>query len=282
MIFEALLDAVLDTLKVLPFLFAAFLVMEAIEHYSNRYSNRILAKVGKTAPLAGAILGCIPQCGFSAAAANLYSGGFITLGTLLAVFLSTSDEAVLILMAHPGSGKAILSLLIWKILIGIAAGFLIDMLFSKRKQHAPMKELRKNCGCSDSHGILRPALFHTIQLTVYLFLFTFCLDLALEFAGIEKLAMFLGKDTVFQPFLAALLGMIPNCAASVLITELYLAGGLSFGSAIAGLCAGAGVGLAVLFRSNHSLRENLEILLLLYGISVAAGILLDLTLQPIL
>lgn len=282
MIFEALLDAVFDTLKVLPFLFAAFLTMEAIEHYSSQYSNRILAKVGKAAPLAGAFLGCIPQCGFSAAAANLYSGGLITLGTLLSVFLSTSDEAVLILMAHPGNGKAIASLLIWKVIIGITAGFLIDMLSAKRKQTAQMKEFCKNCGCSDSGGILRPALFHTVQLTVYLFLFTFCLDLALEFAGMEQLAGFLGKDTVFQPFLAALLGLIPNCAASVLITELYLAGGLSFGSAIAGLCAGAGVGLAVLFRSNHSLRENLKILSLLYAISVTAGIILDLTLQPIL
>lgn len=282
MIFEALLDAVFDTLKVLPFLFAAFLTMEAIEHYSSQYSNRILAKVGKAAPLAGAFLGCIPQCGFSAAAANLYSGGLITLGTLLSVFLSTSDEAVLILMAHPGNGKAIASLLIWKVIIGITAGFLIDMLSAKRKQTAQMKEFCKNCGCSDSGGILRPALFHTVQLTVYLFLFTFCLDLALEFAGMEQLAGFLGKDTVFQPFLAALLGLIPNCAASVLITELYLAGGLSFGSAIAGLCAGAGVGLAVLFRSNHSLRENLKILSLLYAVSVTAGIILDLTLQPIL
>lgn len=275
MIFEALLDAVLDTLKVLPFLFGAFLIMEAIEHYSNRYSDRILAKVGKAAPLAGALLGCIPQCGFSAAAANLYSGGLITLGTLLAVFLSTSDEAVLILMAHPGSGKAIASLLIWKVLIGIIAGFAIDLLFSKRKQDVSMREFCKDCGCGESGGILRPALFHTIRLTAWLFLFTFCLDLVLEFAGIDQLARFLGKDTLFQPFLAALLGMIPNCAASVFITELYLAGGLSFGSAIAGLCSGAGVGLAVLFRSNHSPRENLKTVLLLYGISVAAGILLS-------
>lgn len=275
MIFEALLDAVLDTLKVLPFLFGAFLIMEAIEHYSNRYSDRILAKVGKAAPLAGALLGCIPQCGFSAAAANLYSGGIITLGTLLAVFLSTSDEAVLILMAHPGSRKAIASLLIWKILIGIIAGFVIDLLFSKRKQDVSMREFCKDCGCGESGGILRPALFHTIRLTAWLFLFTFCLDLVLEFAGIDQLARFLGKDTLFQPFLAALLGMIPNCAASVFITELYLAGGLSFGSAIAGLCSGAGVGLAVLFRSNHSPRENLKTVLLLYGISVTAGILLS-------
>lgn len=275
MILDALLDAILDTLRILPFLFAAFLALEAIEHYSNQYTNRFLSKVGKTGPLAGAVLGCIPQCGFSAAAAGLYSGGLITLGTLLSVFLSTSDEAVLILLAHPGNGKEIITLLLWKVIIGMAAGFLIDILFRNRKEEKHIEEMCKNCGCSDTSGIFRPALRHTIRLTVYLFLFTFCLNLILTFAGIERLAGFLGKDTLFQPFLAALIGMIPNCAASVLITELYLAGALSFGSSIAGLSAGAGMGLIVLFRSNHSLRENLRILLLLYGCAVIAGILLS-------
>lgn len=271
MILDALFDAISDTLKILPFLFAAFLALEAIEHYSNQYSNRILTKVGKAGPLVGALLGCIPQCGFSAAAANLYCGGLITLGTLLAVFLSTSDEAVLILLAHPGTGKTIASLLIWKIGIGIVMGFIMDILFRNRKRESHIEEICKTCGCSDTSGIFRPALVHTVRLAVYLFLFTFCLNLVLEFAGVEQLAKLLGKDTLFQPFLAALLGMIPNCAASVLITELYLAGSLSFGAAIAGLCAGAGVGLAVLFRSNHSLQENLKILLLLYGSAVIAG-----------
>lgn len=274
MISDALLDAVLDTLRTLPFLFAAFLVIESAEHYSNQFSSRVLARVGKAGPFLGAVLGCIPQCGFSVAAANLYSGGLITLGTLLAVFLSTSDEAVLILLAHPGSGKVIGSLLIWKVMIGIGAGCLVDLLFRKRKEEKHIEEMCKSCGCSDTSGVLRPALLHTVRLGVYLLIFTFCLNLILELVGIEQLSRILGKNTPFQPFLAALLGLIPNCASSVLITELYLSGGLSFASAIAGLCAGAGVGAAVLFRSNHPVGENVKIVALLYGIAVVSGLLL--------
>lgn len=274
MILDALLDGVLDTLRTLPFLFAAFLVIEAIEHYSGSYSNRILAKVGTAGPFLGAVLGCIPQCGFSVAAANLYSGGLITLGTLLAVFLSTSDEAVLVLLAHPGSGRVIGSLLLWKVIIGMGVGCLADLFLQKRKEEKHIEEMCKNCGCSDTSGVFRPALLHTARLGAYLLIFTFCLNLVLELVGIEQLSRFLGKDTLFQPFLAALLGLIPNCASSVLITELYLTGGLSFGAAIAGLCAGAGVGTAVLFRSNHPMRENLVILALLYGSAAAAGLLL--------
>ncbi len=274
MISDALLDAVLDTLRTLPFLFAAFLVIESAEHYSNQFSSRVLARVGKAGPFLGAVLGCIPQCGFSVAAANLYSGGLITLGTLLAVFLSTSDEAVLILLAHPGSGKVIGSLLIWKVMIGIGAGGLVDLLFRRRKEEKHIEEMCKSCGCSDTSGVLRPALLHTVRLGVYLLIFTFCLNLILELVGIEQLSRILGKNTPFQPFLAALLGLIPNCASSVLITELYLSGGLSFASAIAGLCAGAGVGAAVLFRSNHPVGENVKIAALLYGIAVVSGLLL--------
>ena len=274
MILDALQDAVLDTLRILPFLFAAFLALEAIEHYSNRFSNRLLAKVGKAGPLVGAALGCVPQCGFSAAAANLYSGGLLSPGTLLAVFLATSDEAVIILLAHPGNGKTIVSLLALKAAIGMAAGFLIDFLFRKKKKEKHIEEMCKTCGCNDGNGILRPALVHTARLAVYLLAFTSCLNLALAFAGVDRLAAILGKDTLFQPFLAALLGMIPNCAASVLITELYLSGGLSFGAALAGLCAGAGIGPVVLFKSNHAPRENAAILLLLYGCAVIAGIVI--------
>lgn len=275
MIVDAFLDAVLDTLRTLPFLFAAFLLIEAIEHYSGSFGSRMLARMGKAGPFVGAVLGCIPQCGFSVAAANLYSGGLITLGTLLAVFLSTSDEAVLVLLAHPGSGRVIGALLLWKVVIGIGAGCLIDLLVRKGKEEKHIETLCRNCGCSDTSGVLRPALLHAVRLAVYLLVFTFCLNLLLELAGVDELSRLLGKDTVFQPFLAALLGMIPNCASSVLITELYLAGGLSFGAAAAGLCAGAGVGLAVLFRTNRPFRENLKILLLLYGCAAAAGLLLE-------
>lgn len=274
MVLDALIDAALDTLRILPFLFAAFLALEAIEHYANQFSNRLLAGMGKAGPFAGALLGCVPQCGFSAAAANLYSGGLISLGTLLAVFLSTSDEAVFILLAHPGNGKTVASLLLLKTGIGMTAGFLIDLLFRKQKKEKHIGELCKTCGCSEGSGILRPALVHTARLAAYLLAFTFCLNLALSLAGVERLARILGKDTPFQPFLAALLGMIPNCAASVLITELYLAGSLNFGAAIAGLCAGAGIGPVVLFRGNRAPRENWGILLLLYASAVIAGFLL--------
>ncbi len=273
MISDALLDAVSDTLRILPFLFAAFLALEAIEHYSGQFSNRLLAGVGKAGPFAGALLGCVPQCGFSAAAANLYSGGLISLGTLLAVFLSTSDEAVFILLAHPGNGKTVAILLLLKAGIGMTAGFLIDFLFRKQKKEKQIGEMCKTCGCGEGSGIFRPALVHTARLAAYLLAFTFCLNLALSFAGVERLARILGKDTPFQPFLAALLGMLPNCAASVLITELYLSGSLNFGAAIAGLCAGAGIGPAVLFRSNRSPRENAGILLLLYACAVLAGVI---------
>lgn len=275
MILDALLDALLDTLRMVPFLLAAFLILEALEHYSNNYMNRILGKVGKAGPLVGALFGCIPQCGFSVASANLYSGDVITLGTLLAVFLSTSDEAVLILLGNPGSGAVIGKLLIGKVLLGILFGYLADLVFRRKKEEKHIEDLCRSCGCSDHGGIIKPALRHTLRLAAYILIFTFVLNLLLDFIGMEALTSLLGKDTWFQPFITALLGLIPNCASSVLITELYLAGGLSFASAMAGLCAGAGMGLAVLFKTNHPMKENITVLGLLYSVSVASGLMLE-------
>lgn len=278
MILDALLDALLDTVKTVPFLLIAFLILEALEHYSNNYMNRALGKMGKAGPLAGAIFGCVPQCGFSVTAANLYSGGVITLGTLMAVFLSTSDEAVLILFGHPGSGRVIAQLLLGKIAIGIVFGYLLDFLFRNKKEHKHIGDMCRGCGCSDDSGIVKPAVRHTVQLTLYIFLFTAVLNLVMGLVGMDALTTFLGKDAWFQPFLTALLGLIPNCASSILITELYLAGGLSLASAMGGLCAGAGIGLAVLFRENHPMKENIGIVALLYLLSAGAGLLLELVL----
>ena len=273
MILHALEHAFLDTVRMVPFLLAAFLALEALEHYSNNYMNRVLGKVGKAGPAVGAVFGCVPQCGFSVAAANLYSGGVITLGTLLAVFLSTSDEAVLILLGNPGSGPVIVRLLLGKVLIGIGFGYLADLVLRNKKE-----DLCRSCGCSDHGGILKPALKHTVRLTAYILVFTFVLNVLLEWIGMNTLTAILGRDTWFQPLLTALLGLIPNCASSILITELYLAGGLSFAAAMSGLCAGAGVGLAVLFKTNRPMKENLGILALLYVISAAVGLLLELVL----
>ena len=275
MILHALEHAFWDTVRMVPFLLAAFLILEALEDYSNRYMNRLLGRVGKAGPVVGAVFGCVPQCGFSVAAANLYSGGVITLGTLMAVFLSTSDEAVLILLGNPGSGTMILRLLLGKVLIGIVSGYLIDVIFRKKKEEKHIEDLCRSCGCSDHSGIVKPALKHTLRLTVYILAFTFILNILLEWIGTETLTALLGRDTWFQPLLTAFLGLLPNCASSILITELYLAGGISFAAAMAGLCAGAGVGLAVLFRTNKPMKENLGILALLYVISAMVGLLLE-------
>ena len=278
MILHALEHAFLDTVRMVPFLLAAFLALEALEHYSNNYMNRVLGKVGKAGPAVGAVFGCVPQCGFSVAAANLYSGGVITLGTLLAVFLSTSDEAVLILLGNPGSGPVIVRLLLGKVLIGIGFGYLADLVLRNKKEEKHIEDLCRSCGCSDHGGILKPALKHTVRLAAYILVFTFVLNVLLEWIGMDTLTAILGRDTWFQPLLTALLGLIPNCASSILITELYLAGGLSFAAAMSGLCAGAGVGLAVLFKTNRPMKENLGILALLYVISAAVGLLLELVL----
>lgn len=272
---EALEHAFTDSIKTLPFLFGAFLLMEAAEKYYEKYRYPLIRKSKSAGPVAGALLGCIPQCGFSVIAANLYAGGMITLGTLLAVFLSTSDEAILLLMADPGRMGDIGKLIGVKILIGIAAGYGIDLFRKETKEQHDMEQICHSCNCQENSGILKAAGYHTVRLFAFLFLFTAALNFILEFVGMEKISSLMLGDTVFQPALAALIGLIPNCAASVALTELYLNGALSFASVIAGLASGAGAGLLVLFRMNHNKKENFKIIGILYGISVAAGILIE-------
>ncbi len=272
------MDAGADTLRMLPFLFVAFLVIEALEHYSTEYTRKLLVKVGKAGPVVGALAGCIPQCGFSVLAANLYAGGIISPGTLLAVFLSTSDEAVLIILGNPGASGQVAVLMGAKIVIGITAGYVTDLFFGKYI-FSPKEQgnLCEHCGCHEHHaGILKPALRHTAKITCYLFVFTLILSFCIEAAGIEKISEYLLRDTWFQPVITALAGLIPNCAASVMLTELYLCGAISFASVLAGLCSAAGVGIVVLCKVNRDKRENLKILGLLYCISVVAGIVAEL------
>ena len=261
----------------LPFLFAAFLLLEGLEHYSSAWIRRTLTKIEKAGPVVGAVFGCIPQCGFSVMAANLYSGGVISVGTLLAVFLATSDEAVLILVGHPGNGTAIFSLLAAKLIIAIAAGYLADLFFARLiSTKKEIEDLCHHCGCHNHHGILRPALNHTVRLFAYIFLCTLILNGVIEAVGLDSVSTFLLNGSILQPFLAALLGFIPNCAASVLLTELYLGSALSFASVIAGLCTNAGVGLIVLFKVNPDKKECVKFTGLLYACAVIAGVLLHL------
>lgn len=284
---DILLDTVLDCLRLLPFLIIAFLLIEALEHYSSEFSKKALEKVGKAGPIIGALCGCVPQCGFSVLAANLFAGGVISPGTLVAVFLSTSDEAIIILLGSPGSLNKIGALMAAKIVIAIAAGYLTDLVFAKHiMEPRRAGELCDNCGCHDHeeedehgkheglHHVLLPALRHTVQILIYLFIFLLILNAATEWIGEDAFSRFLLVDSVFQPFLAAIIGFIPNCAASVMLTQLYLNGVLSFSSVIAGLCTGAGAGLLVLLRVNKHRKESIKIIALMYVYAVAAGVLL--------
>lgn len=279
---ELLLDVIketlLDSIKMLPFLFLAYLVIEYAEHRASGKFKDMLVGFGKLGPAGGAILGCFPQCGFSVAAANFYAGRIITIGTLVAVFVSTSDEALPMLLSTPGSAGIILKLLLVKILIAVVAGFLIDFVFSRKKDSiAPehLHDLCHDCGCEHS-GILKSALKHTVSIFLFILLVSFLLNLAITYLGEERLGKLLISGSVFQPFVAGLVGLIPNCASSVVLTELYLSGTISFGSVIAGLSTGAGIGLAVLFRVNHNMKQNFAIVGMLYGIGVVSGLILQL------
>lgn len=277
MIIDILMDDILDNLKMLPFLFAAFLIIEWVEHHSSARINSLMQNAGKAGPAAGALLGCFPQCGFSVIASNLYAGRIITMGTLLSVYLATSDEAILILLGNPGNSREILQLLAVKILIGITAGYLVDLLLKQKQDTLEhIHDMCHDCGCHDHHGIFRPALHHTLKIFVYLLIVTFILNLAIALLGTDNLSRLLMADSWIQPAVTALFGLIPNCAASVILTTLYLNQAISFASVVSGLCAGAGIGLVVLFKMNRSRRENLQILALLYGISASAGILISL------
>lgn len=274
---EIILDTVLDCLKMLPFLFFAFLLVETLEHYSGNFVGKAFQKMGKGGPVIGALAGCVPQCGFSVMAANLYAGGVISPGTLMAVFLATSDEAVLIALSNPDRFKEVGILLSVKVFIAIIAGYAVD-LFLRNKIETAKKcgEICKCCGChEDNAKILVPAWRHTKKIFLYLFVFTGLLNLCIQLLGMERLSLFLLGNTVFQPAMAAVIGFIPNCAASVILMQLYISKAISFASLIAGLCTGTGAGLIVLCKVNCHKKENAKIAGLLFIFAVIAGIALE-------
>ena len=272
---DILLDALVDTLKTLPFLFGAYLLLEFLEHRASEKLINALSRLGPLGPLGGAALGLVPQCGFSVAASNFYAGRLITPGTLLAVFLATSDEALPILVSQPGALPDLFLLLGVKFLSGALFGMGTDLLWKHLPPHKdqhPFADLCKDCGCED-HGIFRSALVHTFKIALFLLVINLVLGGAIHFVGEERISQILLSGSVLQTFVAALIGFLPNCASSVILTELYLAGSLSFGAAVAGLCTGAGVGLAVLWKANRHPKENLLLMVLLYGSAVCTGLL---------
>ncbi len=281
---DILSDALIDTAKLLPFLFLTYFALEYLEHRTGEGAQRLIGRAGKLGPMIGGILGLVPQCGFSAAASSLYAGRVITLGTLLAVYLSTSDEMLPILISEGAPVGVILRILMAKLSISVFTGLLLD--FASRKEMVVSRERihelceREHChceSCGTEHsfaGILRSALRHTLQILFFILLVSLGLNLVLHFVGEDALSNLILNRRVLGPVLAALVGLIPNCAGSVLITQLYLQGAMGIGAAMAGLLTGSGVGLLVLFRLNRDWKENLKILGILYGVGVLAGIII--------
>lgn len=279
-VLDIILDALIDTAKMLPFLFAVYLLIEYLEHKASDKLANSLRRLGPFGPVGGALFGCIPQCGFSVAVSNLYSGRLVSLGTLIAVYIATSDEAVPILLSNPQSVGEVWKLIAAKAVIAILAGLLVDgvMKFFHRRgneENEPYHDLCEDCGCEE-HGILYSAIKHTAQIFAFLFVVSLILGFAIYLLGEERLDRVLMTDSAFQPFLAALIGLIPNCSASVVLTNLYAAGSLSFGSVVAGLSTGAGLGLVVLFRTKKNLKQNISITALLYAIGAISGLIINL------
>ena len=276
---DVLLDALIDSLKLLPFLFITYLIMEYIEHKTSKKAKETIKKSGKWGPLVGSILGVVPQCGFSVSATNLYATRVITLGTLIAVYLSTSDEMLPIFISEAVPIATILKILGVKLLIGMIWGFLID--FALRKMHKnPEDEKivdlceREHCHCE--HGILKSSLKHTLNIFIFIFIVNVIMGIIIHIVGEENIAGIFSNVPLLGPVIAGLIGLIPNCAASVIITQLYLDNVITVSTMISGLLVGAGVGLALLFKTNKGIKENIKIVCLLYAVGVISGIILEL------
>lgn len=273
---DIILDTCIDNIKVFPFLLVTYLLMELLEHKAGDKAKKAIQKSGAFGPVIGGILGIVPQCGFSAAASNLYAGRIITSGTLMAIFLSTSDEMLPILLSESVSLTVILKILTWKIGIAVLAGLLIDIMFRKKKREEnTIHQLCEHQHCHCEKGVFRSALKHSLQIFAFLVVISFLLNCFMHYVGEEVLSGLLLNRSLMVVFLAGLIGLIPNCASSILITQLYLQNIIGFGAMMAGLLVGAGVGILVLCRVNENKKECIRIIALLYLIGTAAGLLLE-------
>lgn len=276
---DIITDTLLDSVKLLPFLFLTYLAMELLEHKAGGKLLKRISVVDKAGPILGAVFGVVPQCGFSAAASSLFAGRVITVGTLLAIYLSTSDEMLPILISEAVPLPAILKILGTKVLIASVSGFLVELCLH-RLLHRADEEMDIHAVCEEEHchcedGVFLSACKHTLRIFIYILLFSFVLNLLIGLVGENALAgLFLNAPLLGQ-MAAALVGLIPNCAASVVITGLYVDGMINAGMMMAGLLANAGVGLLVLFRLNKNSRQNIEIICLLYVLAVVWGSLIS-------
>ena len=275
---DCLMDGLIDTLKLLPYLLITFLVLELLEHKLSKKNEKILKENKKYGVVLGGLLGSLPQCGFSVVGSNLFSSRVITIGTLVAIFLSTSDEMLPIMLSENTDILVLLRIIGFKVLIGIIVGIIVDIIMKKRDVHVHehIHDMcnEEHCSC-DKDGIFLSSLKHTIKISLFILIANILIGLIINGIGEDNLSNILLNKNIFTYFIASLVGLIPNCASSVIITELYLANVLSIGHLLAGLLPGSGLGILLLFKSNKNIKENLMILSIIYFIGVIVGILVD-------
>lgn len=272
--FDILLDAVIDSIKLLPFLFITFLILEYIEHKSNINTRNKISKSGKLGPLFGSLIGIIPQCGFSVSATNLYATRVITLGTLISVYLSTSDEMLPIMLSTGASIKLILLVLVIKFIIGMTFGFVIDLVFFRKKENLEITDFCDEEHCHCEKGILHSSIHHTLNIFIFIFVINIIFNVCLYYFEDSLISMF-DNIKFITPVVSSLIGLIPNCASSIVITELYLNKVIGLGALIAGLLVNSGVGLGVLFKVNKNFKENMLIILTLLTIGIICGYFIE-------
>ena len=273
MLKDVIIDTLVDSAKLIPFLFVAFLLIEYIEHKMSKKMEKSLKKSGKFGPIIGGLLGAIPQCGFSVLASNLYVTRIITLGTLIAVYLSTSDEMLPILLSSGVAISKVLIIVLIKVVIGMICGIIIDLFVRKQEKLDYHICDDEHCDCEES--ILKSAIIHTLKTLLFIAIITFALNLLFAVVSEEKIAKLFLKGNIFASFISSLIGLIPNCGASIMITELYLKNVISFGTCIGGLLTGSGLAILVLFKTNKNIKENMKILLIVYFIGAIVGTIIN-------
>ena len=271
-----MIEFVQETPLLLPFLFATYLVLEAIEAHAGGALEKFLERARSVGPAAGALAGAIPQCGVSAAAASFYAGGVITAGTLLAVFLSTSDELIPVLLSERVPVALLAKIVGIKVACALGVGFLANGILAfvrHSRRDVAIHDLcaHSHCGCHEHKGILVPALIHTLEIFVFIVVISGAIELCMHYFGEDSLSTLRLNRPFFGELAAGALGLIPNCAVSVAGAKLYLAGAMSPGALMASSFTGSGLGLLVLFRTNRSLKENLALLVIVYALGVLLG-----------
>ena len=274
---DFIMDALIDSIKLLPYLFVTFVVLELMEHKMSHKSEEVLKNNKKYGPILGGILGALPQCGFSVVASNLFSGRVITIGTLVAVYLSTSDEMLPIMISNKTDINVLLGIILFKIIIGIIVGIIVDLIIKSNDKEKHIHEMcvEEHCSCDD-HGILLSSIIHTLKIGFFILIANLLINLIIFKVGEDNLSNLMINKNIFTYFIASLVGLIPNCASSVIITELYLSKIITLGTLMSGLLTGSGLGILLLFKTNKKLKENISILSIVYFTGVIIGILVDL------